>query len=147
MNKEKANAIAIKLDSEFQKNNIVDYDTEREVNETVIRFLRKDIPLILNDLFTHTDEIKKFKRLSNKKTPNVSGITNVSGIKNLSIFYIPGLTLLFIFKFNHFPHYWKTAITSSTLKPSKPPEQASSYRPISLLDSLSKLAEIFIARQ
>ena len=52
-----------------------------------------------------------------------------------------------IFKFNYFPHYWKNAIIAPILKPKKLADQASSYRTISLLDSLSKLAEVFIARQ
>ena len=33
-NEEKANAIALNLESQFQGNNIIDYDTEREVKET-----------------------------------------------------------------------------------------------------------------
>ena len=70
-------------------------------------------------------------------------------LKNLFISYIPKLTLLFnsIFKFNYFPIYWKTAIIAPDLKPKKPPDQVSSYKPISLLNSLSKFAEVFIARQ
>ena len=37
--KEKTNAIALNFKSQFiQENDIVDYDTEREVNETVRKF-------------------------------------------------------------------------------------------------------------
>ena len=43
-NEEKANAIALNLESQFQGNIIVDYNTEREVNDTVRWFLREDIP-------------------------------------------------------------------------------------------------------
>ena len=39
-NEEKANAVALNLDLHFQGNNIIDYDTEKEVNDTVRRFLR-----------------------------------------------------------------------------------------------------------
>ena len=147
-NEEKANAIALNLESQFQGNNIVDHDTEREVNDTVRRFLREEIPPLLENPVSHADVIQEIKNLPNKKAPGVSGITNEI-LKNLPISYIPKLTLLFnsIFKFNYFPNYWKTAIIAPILKPKKPPDQASSYRPISLLDSLSKLAEVFIARQ
>ena len=73
---EKANAIAVNLESQFHWNNIVDYDTEREVNETVSRFLKEDIPLILDDPATHADVIKEIKKLPNRKGPGVSGITH-----------------------------------------------------------------------
>ena len=102
----------------------------------------------MDDPVSHTDVIKEIKKLPNKKAPGVSGITNEI-LQNLPISCIPKLTLLFnsIFKFNHFPCYWKTVIIATILKPKKPPDQASSYRPIWLLDSLSKLAEVFIAWQ
>ena len=41
---EKANVTALNLVSQFQRYNMVDYDIEREVNETVRRILREDIP-------------------------------------------------------------------------------------------------------
>ena len=52
-----------------------------------------------------------------------------------------------MFKFNYFPHCSKTATLASILKPSKSTELIPSYRPFSLLDSLCKLDEVFIARQ
>ena len=41
----------------------------------------------------------------------------------------------------HFPKQWKHAIISPIPKPNKDPTKPESYRPISLLNSLSKLAE------
>ena len=47
----------------------------------------------------------------------------------------------------HFPTVWKHARVISTLKPGKDPALPSSYRPISLLDTIGKLFEkILIAR-
>ena len=43
-NEEKANAIALNLESQFQGNIIVEYNSEREVNDSVRMFLREDIP-------------------------------------------------------------------------------------------------------
>ena len=48
---------------------------------------------------------------------------------------------------HHFPTVWKHARVSSILKPGKDPALSSSYRPISLLDTIGKLFEkILIAR-
>ena len=48
---------------------------------------------------------------------------------------------------HHFPSLWKHARVTSILKPGKDPALPSSYRPISLLDSIGKLFEkILLAR-
>ena len=44
MNEENAHTIALNLERQLWKNNIVDYDTEGKVNEAVKRFLREEIP-------------------------------------------------------------------------------------------------------
>ena len=136
------------LKLQFQGTLIVSHEIERDAKDTVKRSLRESSPLSLKDLVTHADIIQEIKNLQNKKAPGVRDITD-KVLKNLSISYIPKLTLLFnsIFKFNYLPNYRETAIIPPILKPKKPPDQASSYRPISLLDSLNKLNEVFIARQ
>ncbi|GBN07685.1 putative RNA-directed DNA polymerase from transposon X-element [Araneus ventricosus] len=48
--------------------------------------------------------------------------------------------------FSNFPNQWKTAIVAPILKPGKNPRDPSSYRPISLLSSLSKKAEAVILK-
>ena len=93
-----------------------------------------------------------FRNLKNSliKAPGVSDIAN-EVLKNLPISYIPKFILLFnsLFKFNYFPHCWKL---QSMLQYYPPPKKkkhirpASSFRPISLLESSNKLAEVFIAR-
>jgi hypothetical protein len=42
---------------------------------------------------------------------------------------------------HHFPPVWKHARVISILKPGKDPAQPTSYRPISLLDTIGKLFE------
>ena len=90
----------------FQGNNIINYDTEREVKDTVSKFLRDDIPPILENPVSNADVIQEIKKLPNKTAPDISGVTN-EVLKNLSISYNPKQTILLnsIFKFNYFPHY------------------------------------------
>jgi hypothetical protein len=46
-----------------------------------------------------------------------------------------------VLRTNHFPSAWKHARVISILKPRKDPAQSSSYRPISLLDTIGKIFE------
>lgn len=46
-----------------------------------------------------------------------------------------------ILKTRTFPNHWKTAETILILKPNKPTNLATSYRPISLLNNIGKIAE------
>jgi len=48
---------------------------------------------------------------------------------------------------NQIPNLWKKAIISPILKPSKPPNESSSYRPISLLYTMSKILEKLILKK
>ena len=63
--------------------------------------------------------------------------------RNLSQKALCHLSHLFnhILRLQHFPNSWKNAKVVPILKPNKPPSEPSSYRPISLLSTLSKLFE------
>jgi len=52
-----------------------------------------------------------------------------------------------ILRLESFPMQWKKAQVIMLLKPGKPPEQATSYRPISLLPSMSKLFEKLLLKR
>ena len=68
-------------------------------------------------------------------------------LRHLSTHAIQHLTLLFnsSLQLGHFPTIWKAAKVIPIHKPNKPPTDANSYRPISLLSSISKLLERIIA--
>ncbi|GFS64058.1 probable RNA-directed DNA polymerase from transposon X-element [Trichonephila clavipes] len=92
------------------------------------------------------DEIINFiKNTSSKKAPGKDTITNKM-LKNLPIKLILILTILVnkILKFHHFPSNWKEAIIFPIIKPGTNKNLPNSYRPISLLSTLSKLTEYII---
>ena len=70
--KKKTNAVALNLESQFQGNNIADFCSKREVNETFRMFLREDIFHNLDEPATHNSINQEIKKLSNKKSPGVS---------------------------------------------------------------------------
>ncbi|KAL1122958.1 hypothetical protein AAG570_003283, partial [Ranatra chinensis] len=88
------------------------------------------------------------KNLPSRKAPGGDTITNRT-IKNLPRKCIVLLTNLInaILRRGYFPTAWKTAIVIPIQKPSKPASQPSSYRPISLLPTLSKITEKIILKR
>jgi hypothetical protein len=76
------------------------------------------------------------------KAPGPSGIPN-RVLKHLPMRAVLLLVQIFnaVLRNHHFPPAWKHARVISILKPGKDPAQPSSYRPISLLDTVGKLFE------
>ncbi|GFX75376.1 RNA-directed DNA polymerase from mobile element jockey [Trichonephila clavipes] len=89
--------------------------------------------------------INYIKKTKIKRAPGREGITNKI-LQNLTLPVIFQLTNIIsnIFSTGHFPNSWKTASIIPILKPGKPRGLDDSYRPISLLPVLSKLAEKLI---
>lgn len=85
---------------------------------------------------------KVIRALKNAKAPGFDQIKNVA-LKNLSRRAIQMFVGMIngMFRLNYFPEKWKIAKVLAFPKPNKPPELPSSYRPISLLSSLSKIVE------
>ena len=87
-------------------------------------------------------------KLPNNKVPGPDKITTLE-IKNLlqksmvQVYYIFKACLLL----SYFPETWKTAKIHPIPKPGKPPNKTSSYRAISLLNTLSKVLEKIIHHQ
>jgi hypothetical protein len=82
------------------------------------------------------------------KAPGPDGITN-RALRHLPLRAISLLVTLFnaILTIQYFPAEWKHARVFSILKPGKDPALPSSYRPISLLDTIGRLFEkILLAR-
>jgi hypothetical protein len=93
--------------------------------------------------FATPGEIKTIiKRLPNKKSPGHDNITNLM-YKKLPNKAIMFMTSLFnsLLRLGHFPDNWKKAIIILIKKPGKDKSDPDSYRPISLLTSLSKIFE------
>jgi hypothetical protein len=96
-------------------------------------------------LTTPTELRYEIKKIPHNKAPGPDGIDNKI-IKNLSQKAIVQLTYIInaAFKLKQFPTPWKQAKIIPIRKPNKDPKQPTSYRPISLLNGLSKLTERII---
>lgn len=82
------------------------------------------------------------KHLKMRKAPGIDKIDNIL-IKNLPFNSFQYLTKIFnaCLSFGYFPSIWKTAKIHPIKKPGKNASEAISYRPISLLPTLSKIFE------
>ena len=108
--------------------------------------LDQPLPPIENIKFITKKEIVcQIKKLNVRKAPGPDGITSKT-IKFLPPNGIALLTIIFnaILRLGHFPQSLKSARVITILKPGKPTSQVSSYRPISILSSFSKLIERLI---
>lgn len=97
----------------------------------------------LPKLFTAKEVTRMIKNnLNSKKAPGYDDVTGKL-IKELPKKGIVLLTIIFnaILRLGYFPAQWKVAKVILIPKPGKPPQDVSSYRPISLLPILSKLLE------
>lgn len=114
----------------------------------VKQFLDKSIPSVeLPIPYVNPGEINsEIQQLKNHKSPGHDLIPN-EVIKELPFRAILFLTALFnsCLRWNYFPHGWKHAQVTMVPKPGKPKKDLTSYRPISLLPTLSKLFERVIA--
>lgn len=83
-----------------------------------------------------------------KKSPGLDLIT-AEVARQLPKKAITHLTHIFnsILRLSYFPLQWKTSIKILILKPGKPPESPSSYRPISLLPLFAKLCEKLVLKR
>ena len=144
--KEKANLLATqfykvhKLTEEFgnKEHNIMVENTYKQINNEQFE---------INSIkFVTPNEIKEaIKRTKSKKAPGRDGIQNII-LKNLPQKIIAQLTNIFnaCFRLSYFPKYWKTANILAFKKPKKNKSLPESYRPISLLPTLSKIFERII---
>lgn len=132
-NEEKGELFAEYLATVFRPNNIVSY-----VDTTPVYQPQQPIKLM-----SPTEIAKMIDRNINPK--KAAGIDEIapSILKELSRKAILFITYLFnsSLRLQHIPATFKTAQIIMLKKPDKPPEVVTSYRPISLLPSLSKLYE------
>lgn len=114
----------------------------KETDSMVDDFVKK--PCSDKSPTTSASKIKKFfSKTKNKKSPGEDGITNYI-MKKLPLFYYEHISNIFnaCFKLCYFPRVWKNAVVLVLYKGgSKDQTLASSYRPISLLNTMSKALE------
>lgn len=144
---EKSEALA----HQFEKNHLntlenVNKSHTTYVNTTVNRFITRVTTHSSPPQYTTQNEVQQLARvLKPSKAPGFDKIHN-NLIKKLPP--IGFIYLAFIFncclKLSYFPNEWKHAKIIGIQKPNKPPMNPSSYRPISLLSSISKLLERII---
>ena len=130
---DKADTFALHLEDQFKP------------NEITSSIKPNPVPKCYNaciELFTPLMVAKEIDKMNCKKSPGHDGITGrmLRELPRRGILY---LTLIFnaIIISNYFPESWKLAKIIVVLKPGKPAEEPSSYRPISLLTAISKLFE------
>ena len=147
-NKEKTSALG-EYFSKAHENPLEQNDPAhtQEVNNTVKEAMEQDNRD--EPEFTNVDEIKSIIRnLKNPKAPGLDEVNNIL-IKNLPEKGFEYLKFIInsCLKLNHFPKIWKHAKVIPIPKPGKPAHEVSSYRPISLLSSISKILERVLLRR
>lgn len=141
----KAEMLASAYEKQFVNNPIVNPTFDNNIHSTVTTTLSQTFPLEEIES-VKTEEITDYiKKLKVKKAPGREGITNKM-VKNLPpTAYITLATILTaMLRLSHFPSIWKSAVIIPILKPQKTPSDPESYRPISLLPILGKIAEVII---
>ena len=143
---EKANAIATVLSKAH--NNTMPSPLEDIVNDGCLGLQNNDFNLNASNLVSPRELKKIIKNLKNSKAPGFDCISNFL-LKNLSRKALVYLTYIFnsCFKLSYFPKVWKHAIVIPIPKPGKDLSNPSSYRPISLLSTISKIFERTILKR
>jgi hypothetical protein len=138
---EKADVFANMLEKRFTNSLESELEEEAEAHFLSLRQCPIDEPAA-----TCTRELLDVVRgLKNRSAPGHDAISNKL-LKNLpaSAFSFLVTFFNFLFHISYFPTSWKRAKIIMLLKPLKPASNPSSYRPISLLCTLSKLFETLI---
>lgn len=145
--KEKADIFSDSLHKQFSPNE--DKIKNRTINYADKAKRIKDIPITTYIEPTTPEEVKKIiDNLNAHKAPGPDGICN-KALKHLpkqSLCYITNLTNA-IFRLRTFPNIWKHSHVIMLHKAGKPNKHPESYRPISLLPSLSKIIERLILKR
>lgn len=135
---EKAELFAKHLAKIFQPHNIL----------SPVKCNTTQLPYQLIKYVTPVEIAKEIDRINPKKS---SGIDEISPtiLKELSKKGIVLLAYIFnaSFRLEHVPGCFKTAQIIMLLKPGKPAEEVTSYRPISLLPTISKLYEKLLLKR
>lgn len=143
---DKANLFASDLETRFSPHSDIFDITNLSLVESS---LNQTLPMSLPTYHTSPSEIQFIiKKLSNNKSPGHDLITNRI-IKQLPKKAIIHLSHIFnsILRLSYIPHTWKHSLIVLIHKTGKPSDLTSSYRPISLLPSLSKILEKILLKR
>lgn len=145
---EKSNALADQFASTSNLNSLENHDIThtRMVNNTVTQFMNNSSTTVAGDELSDELEIRSIvRKLKNSKSPGLDKIHNnlLKRLPPIGFVYLVHI-VNWCLKLSYFPSKWKEAKVIGILKPGKPPSQPDSYRPISLLSSISKLLERII---
>lgn len=139
---EKAEAFANHLEKVFSPNLTNQTAAEEEIRNKLEEPFQMALPI----KWINSAEVKRhILKLAVKKAPGYDLIT-AEVLKKLPKKVIAFITSLFnaILRQSYFPLQWKVSVIIMIPKPGKPPNLATSYRPISLLPILSKVLEKII---
>jgi hypothetical protein len=138
---EKPEALADIIEAQFQP---VDDPSDPAFTEMIDVEMRayEYAPSSERSLTTPLEVIKAIKVIKVGKAPGLNGLPN-RVLRNLPMRAITFITKLFnaVLRRQYFPPVWKLARVLPILKSGKDTTQPSSYRPISLLDTVSKFFE------
>lgn len=145
---EKSELMADTLESSFTPNiDPSDPDFIRETDARVAAFLTQ--PVINAPKLTNVHEIKWIiAHTTSNKAPGPDQIQNIT-LKHLTPKALTYLTNIInaVISMQHYPDSWKKAKIIVFNKPGKDKTQPQNYRPISLLNSLSKILEKVILKR
>lgn len=150
LNKDKCNLFAKTFSKTHQLDPLENNSFENEIIDQYNIIEAEKLHLkssSLSKIYTNPSELKLIiKKLKNNKAPGADGIANIA-IKNLPNKAICQLMYIInaIMKLQYFPSSWKLATIIPIHKSGKSDNSASSYRPISLLPCLAKIAERVIS--
>lgn len=143
---EKANALAENFSrAHAATSTFSDQETIQEVNDKINNLNQTRLSTPNKIYFTPKKVFLLIKTLKNRKA---AGDDNLKAevFKQLPKQGIIFITFIFnaCLKISYFPNRWKTAKVIPILKPGKDPKDVSSYRPISLLNTVCKIFEKLI---
>lgn len=138
-NMQKAMRFAEHLESTFQPNDgdeNPDWEEPMQINLNITPTTKKEVSEVIHS------------EINPKKAPGFDLITGEI-LKQLPEKAIRKLTHLInaSFRLRYVPQMWKVAEVTMISKPGKPPNEATSYRPISLLPVISKLYEKILTKR
>lgn len=143
---DKCNTFAAHFENIFKPFPVVNSNMEEEVFTSFLESpFQMDLPI---KQFSITEIKNEIRVMNPKKSPGYD-LISANVLKQLSDPPLRLVTQIFnaILRLGSFPDTWKVAQIIVIPKPGKPPEEITSYRPISLLPIISKLFEkLFLAR-